>query len=168
MGDTRRDPQVYAYIPTTGYGLCSASDVICNSDYGTSLSRGSFTLRSGQWNPLSLFVQLNNPPTTANGRVFLYYNGTLALAHDNLQLRASTDIESIGGLFFSTFFGGADVSWASPQNQSTFYRNFKLLGGTGVSDGSGKTVGSAGWRQSSVSTGATALGVVAFGAIFLF
>lgn len=40
--------QVYAYIPTKGYGLCTASDVTCNSDYGTScvlIAISSFAVR---------------------------------------------------------------------------------------------------------------------------
>lgn len=79
------------------------------------------------------------------------------LAHDNLQLRASDDIASVGGLFFSTFFGGSDSTWASPKNQSTFYRNFSLRGGSAVSDGAGTTVGlSAGARTAGLPSAAVA------------
>jgi len=38
---------VYAYVPTPN-DLCDAKDVICNSDFGTSFSRGSFGFLSGR------------------------------------------------------------------------------------------------------------------------
>ena len=59
---------VYAYIPITDT-LCSQAGVICNSDYGTSLGRGSFSFQRGAWNEIALYVQLNEPVTTANGVV---------------------------------------------------------------------------------------------------
>lgn len=59
---------VYAYIPITD-SLCSQTGVICNSDYGTSLGRGSFTFQRGAWNDIALHVRLNNPADKANGVV---------------------------------------------------------------------------------------------------
>jgi len=38
---------VYAYIPSPN-GLCSEKSIICNSDFGISISRGAFTFVSGQ------------------------------------------------------------------------------------------------------------------------
>ena len=61
-------PVVYAYIPITD-SLCSQTGVICNSDYGTSLGRGSFTFQRGAWNDIALHVRLNNPVDKANGVV---------------------------------------------------------------------------------------------------
>ena len=59
---------VYAYIPITD-SLCSQSGVICNSDYGTSLGRGSFSFQRGAWNDIALHIRLNNPVDVANGVV---------------------------------------------------------------------------------------------------
>ena len=59
---------VYAYIPTTQKNFCSESNIICNSDYGTSLSRGSFSFATGQWQTIWLVVMLNEVGT-ANGVV---------------------------------------------------------------------------------------------------
>ncbi|KAL7414324.1 hypothetical protein BDY24DRAFT_386525 [Mrakia frigida] len=134
--------EVYAYIPTPN-SLCSESGVTCNDDYGTSLSRGSFTFTAGNWSQISLFVQVNNPVTTANGRILMFFNGQLVMSHTNLQIRAA-DAVLDGGMFFSTFFGGSDSSWASPKNQSTYFRNIQLQAGTTVSDGSGSTVSASG------------------------
>lgn len=111
----------------------------CNDDYGTSvsplspagekpsltvlfpffflqLSRGSFTFTAGNWSKVDLFVQVNNPIHTANGRIMMFYNNALVMSHTNLQIRAANSVLD-GGMFFSTFFGGSDQSWASPKNQ---------------------------------------------------
>ncbi len=61
---------VYAYIPSPN-GLCNDNNIICNSDYGISISRGSFTFTTGQWNRITMLVQLNNSPDLANGNIQL-------------------------------------------------------------------------------------------------
>jgi hypothetical protein len=130
--------EAYAYIPTPN-NLCSDNGVICNSDFGTSLSRGSFTFQSGGWNHIALLVQLNNPVDVANGNVEVYFNNVQAFAQQNLQIRASTAVTA-GGLYFSTFFGGSDDSWATPNTTHTYFRNFELYGGTNPSTLTGATV----------------------------
>ncbi|KAK7057178.1 hypothetical protein R3P38DRAFT_2839757 [Favolaschia claudopus] len=118
--------EAYAYIPTPN-NLCSEKNVVCNDDFGISLSRGSFGFQSGQWNHVSLLVQLNNPVDVANGNVEVYFNNVQAFAQQNLQIRASDSVTA-GGLFFSTFFGGSDSSWATPDTTHTYFRNFELWG----------------------------------------
>jgi hypothetical protein len=59
---------VYAYVPTTQSGFCSQSQITCNSDYGTSLARGSFSFATGKWQTIWLLVVLNEVGT-ANGVV---------------------------------------------------------------------------------------------------
>ena len=59
---------VYAYVPTTQPNFCSSSNIICNSDYGTSMARGSFSFTTGQWQTIWLMVALNQVGT-ANGVV---------------------------------------------------------------------------------------------------
>lgn len=39
---------VYAYIPTPN-GLCKDDGIICNSDFGVSVQRGSFSFVAGQY-----------------------------------------------------------------------------------------------------------------------
>ena len=50
---------VYAYVPTSQANFCDQANVICNSDYGTSLSRGSFSFATGKWQTIWLLVVLN-------------------------------------------------------------------------------------------------------------
>lgn len=79
-------PSVYAYIPTPN-NLCSDNGITCNSDFGTSISRGSFGFESGRcvnpptygnstkifrrWNRITMLIQVNNPPNIANGNLLL-------------------------------------------------------------------------------------------------
>ncbi|KAK4687367.1 hypothetical protein P7C73_g2761, partial [Tremellales sp. Uapishka_1] len=131
--------EVYAYVPTTQKGFCSQSEITCNSDYGTSLSRGSFSFATGTWQTIWLLVILNDVGR-ANGVVELYYNGVQALSFSNLLIRTSSSISSIGGLYFSTFFGGDDSSWATPTSQYTYFRNIQLFAGVGASNTTGDAV----------------------------
>ncbi|KAJ6499286.1 polysaccharide lyase family 14 protein [Mycena sanguinolenta] len=132
--------EAYAYIPTPN-NLCKDNNVICNSDFGISLSRGSFTFLSGQWNHIALLVQLNNPVDVANGNVEVYFNNVQAFTQQNLQIRASDSVTA-GGLYFSTFFGGSDSSWATPNTAHTYFRNFELYGSSNPSTLSGSKVSS--------------------------
>ncbi|KAJ7497309.1 polysaccharide lyase family 14 protein [Mycena latifolia] len=142
MWRTNGAGEVYAYIPSPN-NLCSEKNVICNSDFGISFSRGSFTFASGQWNRVTLLVQLNNPVDVANGNVELYFNNVQALAQQDLQIRASSNV-SAGGLYFSTFFGGSDSSWSTPATTHTYFRNMELWGSNAPSTLTGAKVTSSG------------------------
>lgn len=52
---TELAPAVYAYIPSYT-GFCSQSDVMCNQEYGTSLSRGTFSFTRGGQVDLSVLL----------------------------------------------------------------------------------------------------------------
>lgn len=134
--------EVYAYIPTNQKNFCQSPAVTCNSDFGTSLSRGSFSFQTGRWQTVWLYVALNQD-NIANGVMALYYDGVKALELSNLVIRDSSSIESIGGLYFSTFFGGYDNSWASPEDQYSYFRNIQLHAGLGAANGTGNRISAA-------------------------
>ncbi|KAF7967437.1 hypothetical protein HWV62_34341 [Athelia sp. TMB] len=138
MWRTNAAGEVYGYIPTPN-GLCSESDIICNSDYGISIDRGSYSFAAGKWNRLTLLIQMNNPPDVANGNVMLFYNDVQAISEQNLQFRSGDDV-NIGGLYLSTFFGGSDSSWATPSTVNSYFRNFEMWGSTAASNFSGNAV----------------------------
>ncbi|KAG8883026.1 hypothetical protein FRB98_003349 [Tulasnella sp. 332] len=128
--------EAYAYIPETN-NLCSESNIICNSDgFGTSISRGIFSFTPTNWTRITMLVQLNDPGY-ANGRLWLYYNDLQAIRQEDLYYRSSDAINSVQGLFFSTFFGGNDASWATPDQQNTYFRNIQLYAGTAPSNVTG-------------------------------
>jgi len=145
--------EVYAYIPTPN-NICASSNFICNSDsFGDSISRGVISFTPGEWTRITLLVQLNDPKY-ANGRLMLYFNDLLAINQENIYYRSSTAISSVQGLFFSTFFGGNDDSWATPTTQNTYFRNFQLFAGNSPSNVTGaqqvKSFGAAPSLKSSI------------------
>ncbi|KAF8345835.1 polysaccharide lyase family 14 protein [Amanita rubescens] len=137
--------EVYAYIPTPN-GLCNDNNIICNSDYGISISRGSFTFTTGQWNRITMLVLLNNPPDLANGNIQLYFNDVLAINQTNLQIRSNSSLAA-NGMYFSTFFGGSDSSYETPVTTYTYFRNLQLWGGSASSSLSGEPVTSGAVRR---------------------
>jgi len=141
MWRTNGAGEVYAYIPSPN-GLCKENDIICNNDFGISIDRSSFSFTGGQWNRITLLVQLNNPPDIANGNLMMYYNDVQAIKQQNLQFRSSTVINA-GGMFFSTFFGGNDSSWATPNTVHSYFRNIELWGSSEPSTLNGSKVNSA-------------------------
>ncbi|KAH9993953.1 hypothetical protein BJV77DRAFT_327605 [Russula vinacea] len=141
MWRTDGDGEVYAYVPRVN-GICSDTGVLCNDQFGISLNRGSFVFASGQWNRVTMLIRLNNPTNIANGQVILYFNDAQALEHNDIYFR-STDVITAGGLYFSTFFGGDDPTWAPTNLTHTYFRNFQLFAGTSPSDLQGSKVKSA-------------------------
>lgn len=134
--------EVYAYIPTSQKNFCSTLDVVCNSDFGTSLGRGKYSFATGKWQTVWLYVALNTDGI-ANGVMTFYYNGVKAFEFTNLEIRNTDAIESIGGVYFSTFFGGYDNTWASPKQQYSYFRNMQLHAGLGAANGTGTRISAA-------------------------
>ncbi|KAB5596045.1 hypothetical protein CTheo_562 [Ceratobasidium theobromae] len=79
----------------------------------------------------------------ANGQLQLFYNDLLAISQNGVQYRNSDDIASVSGLFFSTFFGGEDSSWASPKEQHTYFRNIRMWGSDAPSNMTGNKINAA-------------------------
>jgi len=156
--------EAYAYVNPVD-NLCKDNYVDCNDDFGTSMGRGLFGFTPGAWNKVSLLVRLNNPPNKANGILQLYYNDELAVNQTNLQYRSADKINSVGGLFFSTFYGGSDSSWAPPKDEHSYFRNFQMWGSTTPSDTPGNIISGASHLRSGWSGVVLAL-VVALGFAF--
>ncbi|KAK0485961.1 polysaccharide lyase family 14 protein [Armillaria novae-zelandiae] len=133
--------EVYAYIPTPN-NLCSERSITCNDDFGTSISRGAFSFVAGEWSQVTLLVQLNSPADVANGNLKLYYNNVEVISQTDLQFRSSSSVNA-GGMYFSTFFGGSDDSWATPSTTHTYFRNITMWGGSNASNLTGAEVTSA-------------------------
>jgi hypothetical protein len=103
--------EVYAYLPTS---------VV----HGTSLGRGDWRWPVGRWTCVEQAVRLNTPGR-ADGSVTVFLNGARVLRSDRLEFR-STDQLGIEGVFFSTFFGGSDPSWATPRTQHVDFAAFAI------------------------------------------
>ena len=111
--------EVYAYLPSS-------------VDHGTSLGRGSWHFSAGVWNCLTQTVVLN-APGRADGQITVALDGATVFHQAGLVFRTTEGLH-VDGVFFSTFFGGGDQTWASPAHQ---YADFTAMSFTPLSDSSG-------------------------------
>jgi polysaccharide lyase-like protein len=103
--------EVYAYLPSS-------------VEHGTSLGRGSWQFVPGRWTLTEQEVRLNTPGQ-ADGSITVWVDGNQVFQQNGLVYRTTRDLK-IDGLFFSTFFGGGDSSWASPSDQYAEFAEFSL------------------------------------------
>lgn len=103
--------EVYAYLPSS-------------QTWGTSLGRGSFHFVPGRWQCLEQELSLNTPGR-ADGFVRVWLDDQPVFAQEQLTFRTTAALR-IEGVFFSTFFGGNDPSWASPVDTHADFANFAV------------------------------------------
>jgi len=103
--------EVYAYLPTS-------------ENYGTSIGRGTWQFQPGEWYQMEQVVTLNQPDR-ADGQIQVWINGDLVLEQRDVRFRTVESLQ-IDGIFFSTFFGGGDASWATPQDVHIDFANFSV------------------------------------------
>ena len=111
MWRTNGDGEAYAYLPT--------SDL-----YGTEIGRGRWRFQPGEWHCLEQRVVLNNPDRN-DGRLVVWVDGHLIVDERTLRYRTA-DALRIRGIFFSTFFGGGDPTWATPRDVHADFAGFVL------------------------------------------
>lgn len=103
--------EVYAYLPTS-------------VDHGTSFGAGNWSFVPGIWYELEQHVVLNTIGKK-DGSIEVWVDGKPILKKENLYFR-SVDTLKIQGIFFSTFFGGHDSSWAAPKDTYIDFANFAI------------------------------------------
>lgn len=103
------DGEVYLYAP---------------DESGTSLGRGDWVWPTDQWVCVEQQVVLNEPEDE-NGSVTVWLDGQEVFAETGMQYRTVDDLK-VEGVFFSTFFGGADPSWAPSQDQHADFADFAV------------------------------------------
>jgi hypothetical protein len=91
---------------------------------GTSLGRGDWVWPTDQWLCVEQQVVLNDPDDE-NGSVTVWLDGEEVFAENGMTYRTVDDLK-IEGIFFSTFFGGADPSWAPSQDQHADFADFAV------------------------------------------
>lgn len=102
---------LYAYLPSS-------------VTYGTILGSGSWFFRPGRWMDVAHAVRLNTPGIS-DGEVAVWIDGSLVFKNCELRFR-DVDSLKIDGVFFSTFFGGNDPSWATPVDTHVDFADFRL------------------------------------------
>lgn len=103
--------EVYAYLPTS-------------VKHGTSLGRGKWSFPTGVWAEIQQHVRLNTPGRT-DGLVEVWLNGVQVFTQTGLLFRSTLSLR-IDGLFFSTFFGGGNATWATPREQYAEFAGFTV------------------------------------------
>ena len=109
MWRTAGQGEVYAYLPSS-------------DTFGTSLGRGDFSFTPGKWQCLEQEVELNTPGVS-NGVVRAWLDGKLVYQNEHLVYRTVPTLR-IEGVFFSTFFGGGDSSWAPSRDLHADFAHF--------------------------------------------
>jgi len=126
------DGEIYAYIPTNQEaGFKDRDDVIYHSTSGQSLGRGKVRFVNNIWQTVRLEAHLNDVGKT-NGWMKLCVTPVtpdnqpqMCYTAENILMR-NVDTHHLRGLMFSTFFGGSSISYAAPNDCSTYFKNFKI------------------------------------------
>jgi len=132
------DGEVYAYVthnqqPSFDH-FCNDNDhltssekykqIHCTPTTGIELGSGSFRFQHSKWHKIRQEVHLNSV-SDQPGYVKLWVDDHAEIHVTNIIMRHSNAF-AIDGLFFSTFYGGGDSSWACPHDTYTYYRNFRI------------------------------------------
>ena len=127
--------EAYLYVPhfmqapdfcnyyTPCQGTKRVPCIECNYAAGVSWGRGAFTFKRGEWNKITMTLNLNTPNVT-NGVVEVKFNDAVAIRYDKINWRQFGNI-FIEGVEVATWFGGSDDTWAAPYDTSIMLRNFK-------------------------------------------
>lgn len=119
--------EIYNYLPSAAYtgSYCSTPPFSkCDPAYGESIGRGAFTFPTGQWVTLAMRLKMNDA-NVANGEQELFVNGKSVIRLTDLMISVNSETK-IYGIMAQTFFGGSDSSWASPIDQSAYFKDWSL------------------------------------------
>ncbi|TPX31790.1 hypothetical protein SmJEL517_g04981 [Synchytrium microbalum] len=119
--------EAYAYLPTSNNNLlCGQKGNVCNDAYGISINRGSWSFANalGTWTSITVFSQMNTLGNS-DGILGVYVNGSQKIYNQNIQY-STTPGEGVTSLFFSSFFGGSTIDWATPNQTYTMYRSINM------------------------------------------
>ena len=78
----------------------------------------------GKWHSFQHRIVLNTVGE-ANGIVEAWFDGVKVLSSNTMLYRKTADI-GINLFYFSTFYGGADPSWAPTSDQYIYFDNFRI------------------------------------------
>ncbi|TCI01417.1 hypothetical protein EZV61_17970 [Corallincola luteus] len=83
---------------------------------------------TGRWQQLALEVKLNSTPDAYDGKVVLRVDGEVVSKAEGINLRGTINSDTlINQFFFSTFYGGADSSWAPSKTTYIRYDNIHVI-----------------------------------------
>ena len=119
--------EAYVYIATTqDPTYATMPGIILDPTDGDSLWRGQVNFNKGSWNTVNIVVRANtvtNGSPDPNGYLNLTIN---SISRSFSKLIYTTALTPINGVTFTTFFGGTDITWASPVYTSSYFKNVIL------------------------------------------
>ena len=103
---------------------------------GEDVRADGVTLQPGRWYDVSLYVKVNSSAGARDGEVRMYLDGQEVARRSNLRLRGINGNGSGSALIerflFSSFYGGADASWAPSTTTYAYFDNFAVYPGLSV------------------------------------
>ncbi|KAF8842631.1 hypothetical protein BDN67DRAFT_1035498 [Paxillus ammoniavirescens] len=125
--------ELYLYAPKDkqSEALCADPQSVCDSSYGFSVGRGSFSFTAGDWTNLRQNVVLNTPGQQ-DGVFTLLVDGKAVINRTDMFYRDATQQAKQKPfavvLIFreSTFFGGHGEEYATPKDQYTWFKDFAI------------------------------------------
>ena len=78
----------------------------------------------GQWYEVVHEIQMNTPGLN-DGSITAWLDGELALEAEGMRFRDIDDF-AIDGMYFSTFFGGSNSSWATTADETVLFDDFVI------------------------------------------
>jgi len=84
----------------------------------------SLLFQPGQWHEVVHEIQMNTPGLN-DGSITCWFDGELALDAANMRFRDVNDF-AIDGMYFSTFFGGSNSSWATTADETVLFDDFVI------------------------------------------
>jgi hypothetical protein len=109
------DPQESAFYTLPGY--------YDNAPFGHSIYRGFGVFEAMTWNSVIMYIKLNTVDQ---------YDGVLSLNINNRVFTftsmkwRNSEAELINGIMMHSFFGGSDITWATPAEQHIYFTNMTV------------------------------------------
>ncbi len=112
--------EMYMYVDKTSQveDFCSEG-CIPNETYGYSFGRGNFVFKPGKWTTVTQVLVLNSEGS--NGSVQVYIDGILSISVSSVNFKSKAL-----GIAFETFFGGHGEKFATPIEQVSYFKGFRL------------------------------------------
>lgn len=92
---------------------------------GDQIGTGLWTFERGAWTDIEIEAQLNDAGAS-NGTTRIWINEAPVLTVRNIRFRETEGL-GIGGLAFSTFFGGQSAQFAPSKDQRIYFKDFELF-----------------------------------------
>ncbi|KNC79631.1 hypothetical protein SARC_07982 [Sphaeroforma arctica JP610] len=99
---------------------CTGSTDHCSYQRG----KNDFKFRKGSWNSIKQYIRMNTPGEK-DGLYRLSLNGKVVHEISSVYYRSTYDL-SLGGLYFSTFFGGNGGSYAPDNDMYAYFKDMRL------------------------------------------